>query len=319
MKKFGVFTLTCFFLIAALSICDLDSAFGARRDVEAFVSRFYQECLGENPDPDDLNGWVSGLMNGSLTAADVAYAFLFGDKFINQNITHEEYLYILYRVLLNRDPDREGYRKHLSDLSSGNNRFEIVNRFLDSKDFSNIYCKLGILPRANIQPMVAAGHFHTVGLKADGTVVAVGNNNSGQLKVGGWRNIKQVAAGGDSTVGLKGAGTVVAVGRNGAGQLNVGGWRNIKQVSSHYFHTVGLKADGTVVAVGENGYGQRNVGSWRNIKQLSASVFHTVGLKADGTVVAVGLNHRGQLKVGGWRNIKQVSAGFRHTVGLKMN
>jgi alpha-tubulin suppressor-like RCC1 family protein len=35
-------------------------------------------------------------------------------------------------------------------------------------------------------PLVAAGEFHTVGLKADGTVVAVGDNSFGQCNVGGW-------------------------------------------------------------------------------------------------------------------------------------
>ena len=36
---------------------------------------------------------------------------------------------------------------------------------------------------------------HTVGLKSDGTVVAVGYNDYGQLNVGSWSSIVQVAAG----------------------------------------------------------------------------------------------------------------------------
>ena len=34
---------------------------------------------------------------------------------------------------------------------------------------------------------VAAGSRHTVGLKADGTVVAVGENEDGECEVGGWK------------------------------------------------------------------------------------------------------------------------------------
>ena len=37
---------------------------------------------------------------------------------------------------------------------------------------------------------VSAGNFHTVGLKVDGTVVAVGRNDDGQCDVGAWNNIK---------------------------------------------------------------------------------------------------------------------------------
>ena len=75
---------------------------------------------------------------------------------------------------------------------------------------------------------VAAGWEHTVGLKADGTVVAAGENSYGQCDVSGWRDIVAVAAGVFHTVGLKSDGTVVAVGNNGSGQCDVSGWANIR-------------------------------------------------------------------------------------------
>ena len=53
---------------------------------------------------------------------------------------------------------------------------------------------------------------NTMGLKANGTVVAVGDNNYGQLNVASWTDIVQVAAGGQSYRRLKSDGTVVAVG-----------------------------------------------------------------------------------------------------------
>ena len=165
--------------------------------------------------------------------------------------------------------------------------------------------------------MVAAGSYHTVGLKSDGTVVAVGDNYYGQCNVGNWTNIVQVAAGYEHTLGLKSDGTVVAVGSNDAGQCNVGSWTNIVQVAAGGVHTVGLKSDGTVVAVGANSFGQRNVGGWSGIVQIAAADCHTVGLKAGGTVVAVGDNQFGQCNVGSWTGIIQVAAGQVHTVGLK--
>jgi len=46
--------------------------------------------------------------------------------------------------------------------------------------------------------MVAAGYSHTIRLKSDGTVVAVGDNEYGQCDVSGWSDIQQVSAGGRS-------------------------------------------------------------------------------------------------------------------------
>jgi len=42
--------------------------------------------------------------------------------------------------------------------------------------------------------MVAAGYYHTVGLRSDGTVVAVGDDECGQCNVHKWTNNIQVAA-----------------------------------------------------------------------------------------------------------------------------
>ena len=207
-----------------------------------------------------------------------------------------------------------------------------------------------------IQPQVAAGDVHTVGLKYDGTVVAAGSSSYGQLNVSSWTDIIQVATGYFHTVGLKSNGTVVAVGDNGYGQLNVsswtdiigvavgygytvglksngtvvavgyddahpgvGSWTDIIQVATGYFHTVGLKSNGTVVAVGDNGYGQLNVSSWTGITQVAAGGFHTLGLMSDGALMDTGSDVYGQRNVSSWTEIIQVAAGYNHTVGLKSN
>jgi len=164
---------------------------------------------------------------------------------------------------------------------------------------------------------IAAGNWHTVGLRRDGTVVAVGGNDHGQCDVSGWRDIVAVAAGNSYTVGLRRDGTVVAVGDNYNGQCDVSGWRDIVAVSAGDIHTVGLRRDGTVVAVGYNGYGRCDVSDWRDIVAVSAESAHTVGLRRDGTVVAVGSNLSGRCNVSDWRDIVAVAAGVSHTVGLR--
>ena len=80
-------------------------------------------------------------------------------------------------------------------------------------------------------PMVAAGGYRTVALKADGTVLAWGNNSYGQLGDGtqmdrtspvavpGLTGVVALAAGVAHTVALKSDGTVLAWGLNDGGQL----------------------------------------------------------------------------------------------------
>ena len=170
---------------------------------------------------------------------------------------------------------------------------------------------------ALVQKMITTGSSNTVGLKADGTVVAVGDNWNGQCNVSDWKDIVAIGAGDDHTVGLKADGTVVAVGYNGAGRCDVSGWRDIVAIGAGGYHTVGLKADGTVVAVGLNTFGECRVSDWRDIVAICAGKSRTVGLKADGTVVAVGVNAYGECDVSGWRDIVAISAGDFHTVGMK--
>ena len=111
---------------------------------------------------------------------------------------------------------------------------------------------------------IAAGNFHTVVLKSDGSVVAWG-------KV--WNGSQYIPA--SVPEGLSGV-TAIAAGGN---------------------HTVALKNNGSVVAWGWNRYGQTDVpvADQSGVTAIVAGEDHTVALKNDGTVVAWGLNTSGQV------------------------
>ena len=170
---------------------------------------------------------------------------------------------------------------------------------------------------ATVRGIISAGEDYTVGLRSDGTVVAVGNNYSGKCNVSDWHDIVEIRAGPHHTVGLKRDGTVVAVGDNSLGQCNVSDWHDIVAIETNVNNTVGLKRDGTVVAVGDNSRGQYNVFTWRDIVAIKTGFDNIVGLKRDGTVVAVGRNEYGQCNVSDWRDIVAIEAGDSHIVGLK--
>ena len=106
------------------------------------------------------------------------------------------------------------------------------------------------------------------------TVIATGGNGNGECNVSEWTDIVAISAGNGYTVGLKADGTVVATKFNDNiftyyhdyGQCDVASWTDIVAIDAGSRHTVGLKSDGTVVATGINNHGQCDVGGWTNIK-----------------------------------------------------
>ena len=57
--------------------------------------------------------------------------------------------------------------------------------------------------------------------------MAAGFNDYGQCDVSEWTDIVAVAAGGWHTLGLKADGSIVAAGRNENGQCEILGWDNM--------------------------------------------------------------------------------------------
>ena len=155
-------------------------------------------------------------------------------------------------------------------------------------------------------------------LTSEGNVVVLGSNSFGQCDVSSWHDIVDIALGIEVSYGLKANGTVVAMGGEGIGQKEVvRSWTDVIAISAGNFHVVGLKADGTVVATGLNKEDQCEVSEWKDIVAVRAGANHTVGLRADGTVVATGSNDHDQCDVDDWTDIVEIDAGFFHTIGRK--
>ena len=145
---------------------------------------------------------------------------------------------------------------------------------------------------------IEAGSFHTLALKADGSVWAWGLNDNGQL--------------GNGTTSA--APTPVPVG------AAVPGFNNIIAISAGDEHSLALKADGTVWVWGSNEFGQIGSGTasptnqlvplpqatLANITQIAAGIFHNLALDKTGKVFVWGDNLYGQAgnaAAGGTQNL----------------
>ena len=135
---------------------------------------------------------------------------------------------------------------------------------------------------------IAAGDYHSLMVKTDGTLWGCGNNSYGQLGLGDlvfstiqiepiqlMSDVQSVSAGAYHTMILKKDGTLWACGRNDNGELGIGNFTNQRQpvkvmqsTASGYYHTLILKKDGTVWACGNGTYGQLGFGPNDKLREI---------------------------------------------------
>ena len=218
-----------------------------------------------------------------------------------------------------------GYSGHIVGLktngtvvAAGDNAFGQCD-VSDWTDIISVTCHsfYGSIPNRNANYMYSC----TFGLKCDGTVVVTGDP---WCDLSDWTDIVALSISNFHVVGLKPDGTVVAVGYQPdtegilSARYELSGWQDIIAIDTTDYSTFGLKSDGTMVVAG-NPYIFRDmdVSDWTDIVAFDATGGTTVGLKSDGTMVAVGTNQGGNCEVSGWQDIVAFAANEYETIGLK--
>ena len=104
-----------------------------------FATRLYTVVLGRDPDPSGLNDWSNRLRTRQISFADCARGFLFSPEFVSKNVNDAEYISVLYRTFLDREPDGDGLSYWTGRLASGSvNRSSIVEGFSNSSEFAEL-------------------------------------------------------------------------------------------------------------------------------------------------------------------------------------
>jgi alpha-tubulin suppressor-like RCC1 family protein len=182
---------------------------------------------------------------------------------------------------------------------------------------------------------VAAGCYHSLVLKADGTMLSWGQNDKGQLGAGGIgghalpiavsgaSGVVRIAAGWDHSLAVKSDGTLLSWGSDELGQLGNSGDNinrftptlvprvsRVEEIAGGAFHSLAVLDDGAVLSWGSNLQGQLGVSKVgipeqsstpRVVRELSGAVSvaaglnFSVALRSDSTVFTWGDNSFGQL------------------------
>lgn len=168
---------------------------------------------------------------------------------------------------------------------------------------------------------VAAGEFHSLALKADGTLAAWGKSSAGQTTVPpGLTDVLAVAAGGNHSLALKADGTVVAWGHNAWGASTVpSGLNGVVAVAAGRMHNLALRKDGTVVAWGGNTANQAIVpAGLSGVVAVAAGFDQSLALKSDGSIIAWGKNSQGQpVTPPALEGVSALAVGIGHCLALK--
>ena len=109
-----------------------------------FVERLYSYCLGRDYDTTGLNNWHDALMSGRSNGADCGYGFVFSNEYLGRNTSDEEFVGMLYRVFLDREPDSAGIASWVRNLEAGMSREHIFSGFVMSPEYSQICSNYGI-------------------------------------------------------------------------------------------------------------------------------------------------------------------------------
>ncbi len=218
---------------------------------------------------------------------------------------------------------------------------------------------------------VAAGGSHSLFLKSNGSLWAMGWNAYGQLGDGTTdngnyetnrpeqivaSNVTAIAAGLNHSLFLKSNGSLWAMGDNSYGQLGDGTTDNgnyetnrpeqivasgVTAIAAGYRHSLFLMSNGSLWAMGNNAYGQLGNATYDNTNQpvqivasnvtaIAAGDQHSLFLMSNGSLWAMGNNQAGQLgapAVGATNSpdeiatnsVTAIAAGSAHSLFLMSN
>lgn len=115
------------------------------KQLKAFIVRLYMDVLGRKSYAEsEVDFWYQELISRKKNGAEVAMGFFFSDEFKEKNLSNDAYVNLLYRVMFDRNADKEGRETWMRKLELGMSREAIYAGFANSSEFLTVCTSYGV-------------------------------------------------------------------------------------------------------------------------------------------------------------------------------
>ncbi len=117
-----------------------------------FVARIYEAALGRKPEVEGWKFWVQKLESKELSVTQFVYDLIAQDEFVNRFLSKEDFIKMMYIIVVGRDPEEEGQkyweRKYdeykLQESSLAELRRRIATEMMSEPEFKDYVTKIGL-------------------------------------------------------------------------------------------------------------------------------------------------------------------------------
>lgn len=172
--------------------CELAAEAASGPPVEGRIRSAYCLVFGRSPTVEETRGWFAAFLNTGSDMGALLAAMLRSDAFETisktRALSDRDYVRLIFRLLLDREPDGHGLETYVADLSRGAlTRETIAARLASSKEFRERHpilaaasaapdrgCSLDETARITVMPARRAAYVHCLvfGENADASFVA---------------------------------------------------------------------------------------------------------------------------------------------------
>lgn len=116
--------------------------------LDSFLDSVYSIMLDREADEEGKSYWSERILSGDTGILDFLNQILSQEEFANLNISSEDFITKNYNLLINREPDEDGFNYWMSQLgenSTKEQQLNLINQMAHSEEFMSKINELGIV------------------------------------------------------------------------------------------------------------------------------------------------------------------------------